>query len=128
MTKLAEDPKAAEPDQPTFAPENCEQPEDPAPNAQSEIPEPSVDETTIDLSTTEPLSSVNPPEIHGDDILITGTGFTKSGNPTVLARHYAKQEVMERRKVRFDVSHYAQLSNSEVLSGYLSQVHSSRDL
>ena len=35
---------------------------------------------------------------------------------------------MERRKVRFDVSHYAQLSNSEVLSGYLSQVHSSRDL
>ena len=26
------------------------------------------------------------------------------------------------------ISHYAQLSNSEVLSGYLSQVHSGRDL
>jgi len=34
---------------------------------------------------------------------------------------------MESQKVRFDVSHYAHLSISEVLSGYLSQVHSSRD-
>ena len=91
------------------------------------MPELSVDETNIDPSTTEPSSSLNPPETHAEDILITGTGFTESRNPTVLARHSAKQEVMERRKVRFDVSHYAQLSNSEVLSGYLSQVNSSRD-
>ena len=34
---------------------------------------------------------------------------------------------MERQKVRFDVSHYAHLSISEVVSGYLSQVNSSRD-
>ena len=92
------------------------------------MPELSVDDTNIDPSTTEPSSSLNPPETHVDDILITGTDFTEPRNPTVLARHSAKQEVMERRKVRFDVSHYAQLSNSEVLSGYLSQVHSSRDL
>ena len=45
----------------------------------------------------------------------------------MLARHSAKQEVMERQKVRFDVSHYAHLSIGEVLSGYLSQVNSSRD-
>ena len=107
VTKSAEDPKAAESDQPTFAPENSEQPEDPAPNAQLEIPEPSVDETTIDPSTTELSSLVNPPEAHVYDIVITGTGFTEPGNPTILARHSAKQEVMERRKVRFDVSHYA---------------------
>ena len=92
------------------------------------MPELSVDETNIDPSTTEPSSSLNPPETHADNILITGTGFTETGYPTILARHSAKQEVMERRKVRFDVSHYAQLSNSEVLSGYLSQVHSNRDL
>ena len=122
MTKMAEDPKVVEPDQRASAPE------DPASNTQTEMPELSVDETNIDPSTTEPSSSVNPPETHADDVLITRTGFTKPGNPTVLARHSAKQEVMERRKVRFDVSHYAQLSNSEVLSGYLSQVHSSRDL
>ena len=30
--------------------------------------------------------------------------------------------------MRFDVSHYAHLSISEVLSGYVSQVHSDRDL
>ena len=63
----------------------------------------------------------------GDDVLITGARFVEPGNPTVLARHFAKQEVMKRQKVRFDVSHYAHLSISEVLSGYLSQVHSSRD-
>lgn len=129
MTKPAEDPKVAEPDQQAFAPDACEQqPEDPASNTQSEMLELSVDQTNIDPSTTEPSSSLNPPETYVDDILITGTGFTELGNPTVLARHSAKQEVMERRKVRFDVSHYAQLSSSEVLSGYLNQVHSSRDL
>ena len=90
MTKPAEDPKAAEPNQPTFVPENSEQLEDPAPNAQPEIPEPSIDETNIDPSTIEPSSSVNLPETHGDDILIIGTGFTKPGNPTILARHSAK--------------------------------------
>ena len=92
------------------------------------MPELSVDETNIDPSTTEPSSSLKPLETPAEDILITGTGFTELGNLTILDRHSAKQEVMERRKVRFDVSHYAQLSNSEVLSGYLSQVHSSRDL
>ena len=92
------------------------------------MPELSVDQTNIDPSTTEPSSSLNPPETYADDILITSTGFTEPGNLTMLARHSAKQEVMERRKVRFDVSHYAQLSSSEVLSGYLNQVHSSRDL
>ena len=86
MTKPAEDPKAAEPDQPTFVPEHPEQPEDPAPNAQPEIPELSVDETNI-----YPSSSVNPLETHADDILITGTRFTEPGNPTILVRHSAKQ-------------------------------------
>ena len=92
------------------------------------MPELSMDQTNIDSLSTEPSSSFKPLETYADDILITGTGFTEPGNPTILARHSAKQEVMERRKVRFDVSHYAQLISSEVLSGYLSQVHSSRDL
>ena len=128
MTKLAEDPKAAEPDQPTFVPEHSEQPEDPASNTQPKTAQLSANETNTDPPTTEPSSSVNPPETNTDDVLITGTGFTEPGNPTVLARHSAKQEVMERQKVRFDISHYAHLSISEVLSGYVSQVHSSHDL
>ena len=106
MTKPTEAPEVAEPEQQV-----------PVPEASDKQPEETVTDT--------------PPEIldlRVDDILIIGTGFTEPGNPTVLARYSAKQEVMERRKVRFDVSHYAQLSSSEVLSGYLNQVHSSRDL
>ena len=111
------DPKAAEPGQSTLVPEHPEQPKDPPLNVQPDLPEPSVDETAIDPSSIEPSTSANPPETHGDDVFITGTRFVELGNPTILARHSAKQEVMERRKVRFDVSHYAQLSNSEVLFG-----------
>ena len=96
-------------------------------NIQPDLLELSADETTIDPSSIEPSSLANLPEKHGDYVLITGTRFVEPGNPTVLARHSAKQEVMERQKVRFAVSHYAHLSISEVLSGYLSQVHSSRD-
>ena len=92
------------------------------------MPELSMDQTNIDSLNTEPSSSFKPLETYADDIMITGTGFTELGNPTILARHSAKQEVIERRKVRFDVSHYAQLSSSEIFSGCLNQVHSSRDL
>ena len=86
VTKPAEDPKVAEPDQQDFAPEASEQQlEDPASNTQTEMPELFVDQTNIDPSTTEPSSSLNPPETYADDILITGTGFTEPGNPTILA-------------------------------------------
>ena len=46
----------------------------------------------------------------------------------MLAKCSAKEEHIEQRKVRFDVADYTQLSIGEVFSGYLSQVHSSRDL
>ena len=45
----------------------------------------------------------------------------------MLARHTAKQEALERQKVRFDVAHYDHLNANDILSGYLSHVHSSRD-
>lgn len=127
MTKPTEDLKIAKPEQPTLVPEHSEAQEDPAINVRPDLPEPFVDETILDPSTVEPSSSANPPETHGNYVLITGTRFIEPGNPIVLVRHFAKQEVMERHKTRFDVSHYAHLSFSEVLSGYLSQVHSSRD-
>ena len=127
MAKPAEDPKAAKPTQPILAPKQTEAPEDPTINVQPDLPQPSVEETILNPYTTKPSSSANPPENYGNDVLITGSRFVEPGNPTVLARHSTKQEVMERQKVRFDVSHYAHLSIGEVLSGYLSQVHSSRD-
>ena len=60
--------------------------------------------------------------------MITGAAFKELGNPTVLAKHSAKQEFIEKRKVRFDIANYSQLSSSEVLSSYLNQVHTSLDL
>ena len=60
--------------------------------------------------------------------MITGTSFTEPGQPTVLAKHSVKEELVQRRKVRFDIADYSQLSVGEVLSGYLNQVHASRDL
>ena len=127
MAKPTEDPKAAEPALWTPAPGQPEAPEDPAVNVRIDPPTPSVDKTVLNPSTVEPSSSANPPMTYDSDVLITGSRFVEPGNPTVLARHSAKQEALERQKVRFDVSHYAHLSISDVLSGYLSHVHSSRD-
>ena len=45
----------------------------------------------------------------------------------MLAKHSAKQEALERQKVWFDIYHYANLNVSDVLSDYLSHVHSRRD-
>ena len=45
----------------------------------------------------------------------------------MLARHTAKQEALERQKVRFDISHYNHLNANDILSGYVSHVHSSRE-
>ncbi|XP_044406477.1 uncharacterized protein [Triticum aestivum] len=127
VTKPAEDPKTAEPTIPTPAPEQSEAPEDPAVNVQSDLPEPSVNKTILNPSTVGPSSSANPPVTSDNNILITSSRFVEPSNPPVLARHYVKQEALERQKVRFDVSHYAHLSISDVLSGYLCHVHYSHD-
>ena len=129
MIKPAEDPKVPEPEQQIPGSNtSVVQPDEPVHDVSPEIPDLSSDQTKLNPLSTESSSPLKPSETHADDVMITGTGFTEPGNPTVLAKHSAKQEVIERRKVRFDVSHYAQLSSSEILSGYLNQVHSSRDL
>ena len=93
-----------------------------------EIPDSSNDQTNNNPLNTESSSPIKPAETHDDDVMITSTGFREPGRPTVLAKHSAKEEHIERRKVRFDVAKYSQLSVSEVFSGYLNQVHTSRDL
>ena len=89
--------------------------------------EPGADDTIVNPSTAGPSSSANPPSSSDHDILVTGSRFVEPGTPTVLARHTAKQEALERQKVRFDISHYSDLNANDILSGYLSHVHSSHD-
>lgn len=129
MTKPAEDPKVIEPEQQVPASDASEkQPEEPAHDVPPEIPDLSLDHTNINYLNTESSSPFKPSVEHSEYVMITGTGFKEPENPTVLAKHSAKQEAIERRKVRFDVTHYAQLSGSEILSGYLNQVHTSCNL
>ena len=63
-----------------------------------------------------------------EDVQITGTSYTELRNPMVLAKHSSKEELVERRKIKFDLSNYSQLGVNELLSGYLSQVHAGREL
>ena len=128
MARPAEDSSvlAPEPAMPPSPPQT-EAPEAPAADAELHPPEPSADDTTVNPSATGPSSSANLPTPSAPDVLITGSRFVEPGNPTVLARHTTKQEALEKQKVRFDISHYDHLNANDILSGYLSHVHSSHD-
>ena len=102
-------------------------PEDPPIVNEANPPEPSLDKATMNPSTAGPSSSTDPPSARAQDVQITGSRFVEHGNPTVMARCTTKQEALERQKVRFDVANYDRLNASDILSGYLSHVHSSRE-
>ena len=129
VTKPAEDPKVHESEQQVPASDASEkQPKEPAHETPTKIPDLSHEHTDINPLNTKSSSPLKPPEEHGEDVMITSTSFREPGQPTILAKHSAKDEFVERRKVRFDIADYSQLSVSEVFSGYLNQVHTSHDL
>ena len=127
--KPVEDPKVREPEkQAPVSEASVQHPEastdDPPPNN----PGTSTNHTIIDPLGAEPPSPIKPSEPNTEEVLIIVTGFQELGNPTALAKHSAKEELIEKRKVKFDMANYSHLSISEILSGYLNQVHNSRDL
>ena len=129
MTKPTEAPEVAEPEQQVPVPEASDKrPEEPATDTLPEIPDFSHDHTYANHVFTESSDPLKPPEEHGEDVMITGTGFQEPRHPTVLAKHSAKDEFIEKQKLKLDIADYSQLSINEVFSGYLNQVHSSRDL
>ena len=60
-------------------------------------------------------------------MVITRTEFVEPGRPTALAKCSAKGELLQHRRVNLDLTDYANLSIGELVSGYVSQVHKSRD-
>ena len=70
----------------------------------------------------------SPAKADDPDVEIIWTDFVEPGRPTALAKCSAKEELLERRKTRLDVTDYAHLSIGEIVSGYVNQVHNSRDL
>ena len=61
-------------------------------------------------------------------MVITRTEFVEPGRPTALAKCSAKEELLGRHWANLDLTDYANLSIGEIVSGYVSQVHKSRDL
>ena len=115
--KPAEEPVLTEPDASAHEP-----PSAPAP------------ETTTAPSDEQVMEGSDNPEIpspaHPDDpdVVITRTEFVEPGRPTVLARCSAKEELLERHRAMLDITDYANLSIGDIVSGYINQVHNSRDL
>ena len=65
-----------------------------------------------------------------EDVLITSTCYTEPGNPTILAKHNAKEEspAADRSKMNLYLQNYADFSAGELHAGYLSRLHTSREM
>ena len=61
------------------------------------------------------------------DVVITRTEFVEPGRPTALAKCSTKGELLESRRVNLYLTDYANLTIGEVVYGFVSQVHKSRD-
>ena len=102
---------------------------EPPPEPAHDIPTPTADppvEQAIDGSENPEIPS--PAKTDDPDVEIIKSGFVEPGRPTVLAKCSAKEELLERRRPKLDVTDYTHMSIGEIFSGYMSQVHNSRDM
>lgn len=67
-------------------------------------------------------------EKDADDVIVTGTGYTMPGASTVLTKHKEESPSLEKNKAKLDLQDYATFSASELHAGYLSRLHTSRDM
>jgi hypothetical protein len=141
----SKDPKDAEPEKqvPEVSGASPQDPEDlvndPLPQANTTTFDPINIE--VDPAITHDPPSPKPPspaklteevslDQTAEDVIITSTGYTEPGNPTVLARHSAKEEppAEDKGKLKLDLESYAGFSASDIHAGYLNRLHTSRDL
>ncbi|XBI16278.1 hypothetical protein VPH35_058567 [Triticum aestivum] len=111
-----------------------DEPDLPEPEAAAqEPPAASAPEAAAPTTKATTEASINPeasssaPPADDPDVVITRTEFVEPGRPTVLAKCSAKGELLQPHRVNLDLSDYANLSIGELVSGYISQVHKSRD-
>jgi hypothetical protein len=67
-------------------------------------------------------------EKDADDVTVTGMGYTMPGASTVLTKHKEESPSLEKNKTKLDLQDYATFSASELHAGYLSRLHTSRDM
>ena len=78
-------------------------------------------------ASANPEASGSAQPANDPDVVITRTEFVEPGRPTALAKCSAKGELLQPHRVNLDLSDYTNLSIGELVSGYISQVHKSRD-
>ena len=122
--KPAEEPVLAEPELRMAAP-NVSADESPAVPSPDATAAPTVEQAIEGSENPEIPSPAHPDD---PDIEITRIEFVEPGRPTVLAKCSAKEELLERRRAKLNITDYAHLSIEDIVSGYVNQVHNSRDL
>ena len=126
-SKPSQDPVATEPELGTAAPDSSTH--QPPPEPAYDIPAPTSDPPAEDtLNSSDNPEAPSPAKTIDPEVEILKTQFVEPGRPTVLAKCSAKEELTERRKVKLDITDYTHLSIGDIVSGYLNQVHNSRDL
>ncbi|XBI19901.1 hypothetical protein VPH35_061312 [Triticum aestivum] len=122
LTKRAKKSKPVdEPDLPELEAAAQEPPAASAPEAAAPTDKPATEASV----NPEASSSAQPAD--DPDVVITRTEFVEPGRPTALAKCSAKGELLESRRVNLDLTDYANLNIGEIVSGFVSQVHKSRD-
>ena len=88
-----------------------------------------MDSMDVNLANAKPPSPIKPAEEKAEDAIITGVGYVEPGNPTVLAKHSAKEEfwATDKGKWKMDLESYAQFNAHEIHTGYLNRLHTGRD-
>ena len=77
----------------------------------------------------KPPCPIKPDEENTDDVVVTGFGFTAPGQPTVLSKHSAKEEICTEDKGNWkaDLESYTHFSAQDLHSSYLNRLYTSRD-
>ncbi|XBH57149.1 hypothetical protein VPH35_078812 [Triticum aestivum] len=115
------DPEATAQEPPDASAPEATTPMDTAPEA------PALTTKATTEASVNPEASGSAPPADDPDVVITRTKFVEPGRPTALAKCSAKGELLQPHRVNLDLSGYTDLSIGELVSGYISQVHKSRD-
>ena len=125
--KPSQDPVVTKPALDSSAPASSTH--QPPPEPACDIPVPTSDppaENVIHNSDNPEIPS--PVKTTGPEVEIVKRQYVEPGRPTILAQCTAKEEFAQHRKAKHDITDYTHLSISDIVSGYLNQVHNSRDL
>nr|XP_020201657.1 uncharacterized protein LOC109787525 [Aegilops tauschii subsp. strangulata] len=97
-------------DNTTTVPEKTPEPFEPNADAILNDPPPQDDDTFVEQMKTPSL--VKAADDKTDDVVVTGFGYTTSGNPIALSKHSAKEEIsaVDKGKWKADLESYAHLS------------------